>query len=41
MKCRIKVGEICSDVIDFEQAINDVKHFIRVFGAKNVSIIFE
>lgn len=41
MKCRIKVGENYSDVIDFEQAANDVKHFVRVFGAKNVSIIFE
>lgn len=41
MKCRIKVGEICSDVIDFEQAAKDVKYFISVFGAKSVSIIFE
>ena len=41
MKCRIKVGENYSDVIDFEQAAEDVKHFISVFGAKSVSIIFE
>ena len=41
MKCRIKVGKNCSEVIDFEQAANDVKHFVSVFGAKNVSIIFE
>lgn len=41
MNCRIKVCENCSEIIDFEQAANDVEHFVRVFGAKNVSIIFE